>query len=59
LKEVKEMKETLIALVILAYVVPFAYMFIADFVDVFKRMVEIFSVRVKPAVILITKSIID
>jgi hypothetical protein len=53
------MKEMLIALVILAYVVPFAYMFIADVFDVFKRLGEVFSVRVKPALIVITRSIID
>ncbi len=53
------MKEMLIGLVILAYVVPFAYIFIADMVDVLKRLGEVFSVRVKPALIVITKSIID
>jgi len=53
------MKEALMGLIILAYVVPFAYIFIADFADVFKRLAEIFSVRVKPAVVLIVRSFID
>ena len=53
------MKEAIIGLVILAYVIPFAYMFIADFFDVSKRVVKIVNTRVKPAVILMAKSFID
>ena len=52
-------KEVLIGVVILAYVVPFAYMFIADIFDVFKRLAGSYSTHVKPALIMITKSIID
>ena len=53
------MKEAIIALVILAYVIPFAYIFIADVLDVVKRMFEVFNVRVKPALIVITRSFMD
>jgi len=53
------MKEVLIGLVILAYVVPFAYMFVAVFFDVSKRLAEAFSVNVKPVLVIITKSLID
>ncbi len=53
------MKEVLIGIVILAYVVPFAYIFVADIIDVSKRLGEIFSVRVKPALIVLAKSMID
>ena len=53
------MKEVLIGILILAYVVPFAYIFVADIFDVFKRLTEIFSVRVKPALIVLAKTIID
>ena len=53
------MKEAIIGLVILAYVIPFAYIFIADFADVLKRLFEVFNVRVKPALIVITRSFLD
>lgn len=53
------MKEAIIGLVILAYVIPFAYMFIADFFDVTKRLVRIVDTRVKPMVVLMIKSFID
>jgi hypothetical protein len=53
------MKEAIIGVVILAYVIPFAYMFIADFFDVSKRLVKVVNTRVKPAVIVMAKSIID
>lgn len=53
------MKEAIIGLVILAYVIPFAYIFIADFFDVSKRLVKVVNTRVKPAVMLMMKSIID
>ena len=53
------MKEVLIGIVILAYVIPFAYMFVADIFDVFKRLAGGYSTHLKPALIMITKSIID
>lgn len=53
------MKEVLIGLVILAYVVPFAYMFVAVFFDVSKRLAETLSVRVKPVLVLIARTFID
>ena len=52
-------KEIIIGLVILAYVIPFLYIFIADIADVVKRMVNVFSHRVKPALIVISKTFID
>jgi len=52
-------KEIIIGLVILAYVIPFVYIFVADIADVFKRLANVFSLRVKPALVLISKSIID
>lgn len=50
------MKEFIIALVVLAYVIPFVYMIVADIADVYKRLSEVFSRKLKPAVIMITKS---
>ena len=58
-KEIVMIKEIIIGVVILAYVVPFAYIFIADIADVFKRVANVFSIKVKPALILISKSFID
>jgi hypothetical protein len=55
----RKMKEAIIGLVILAYIIPFAYMFIANIADVSKRLFEVVNTRVKPAVVLITKSMID
>ncbi len=53
------MKEAIIGIVILAYIIPFAYMFIADIADVSKRVVKVVNTRVKPAVVLMARSIID
>jgi hypothetical protein len=53
------MKDFIIGLVILAYVIPFAYIFIADIADVIKRMVNVFSRKLKPALIVISKTFID
>jgi hypothetical protein len=52
-------KEFIIGLVILAYVIPFLYIFIADIADVVKRITNAFSVKLKPALIVISKSFID
>ena len=52
-------KEVIIGLVILAYVIPFAYILIADLVDVTKRLTHAFSHKVKPALIVLTKTILD
>jgi hypothetical protein len=52
-------KEFIIGLIILAYVVPFLYIFIADIADVIKRFANVFSRKVKPALIVISKSFID
>jgi len=52
-------KEVIIGLVVLAYVIPFAYIIIADLADVFKRLANGFSVKLKPALIVLTKAILD
>jgi hypothetical protein len=52
-------KEIILGLIILAYVIPFVYIFVAVIGDVVKRMTNVFSLRVKPALVLISKSIID
>ena len=52
-------KEFIIGLVILAYVIPFLYIFIADIADVVKRAANLFSLKLKPALIVISKTFID
>jgi len=52
-------KDVIIGLVVLAYVVPFAYIIVADLADVYKRLANSFSLKLKPALIVLTKSIID
>jgi hypothetical protein len=52
-------KEIIIGLVILAYVIPFAYIFIADIADVTKRFTNLFSLKLKPALIVLAKTILD
>ena len=49
-------KEVIIGLVVLAYVIPFAYIIIADIADVFKRLSTVLSKRLKPALVLVTRS---
>lgn len=53
------MKEVIIGFVVLAFVIPFLYILVADIVDVYRRLANLFSVKVKPALIVITKSFID
>jgi hypothetical protein len=57
-KEKKMIKEIIIGLVVLAYVIPFAYIIIADIADVFKRISDGFSNRLKPILIVVTRSFI-
>lgn len=52
-------KEFIVGLVILAFVIPFAYILIADIADVVKRLAAGFNHRVKPALIVITKTLLD
>jgi hypothetical protein len=52
-------KEVIVGLVVLAYVIPFAYILIADIADVSKRLANVFSFKVKPALIVLSKTIID
>ena len=58
-KENRMIKEFIIGLVILAYVIPFLYIFIADIADVVKRAANLFSLKLKPALIVISKTFID
>jgi len=51
------MKEVIIALVVLAYVIPFAFMFGAVAVDVTKRMIEFLTMKLKPSTIQIKNKI--
>ena len=53
------MKEFIIGFVVLAFAIPFLYIFVADIIDVYKRLASVFSRKVKPALIVITKSFID
>jgi len=53
------MKDFLLALIVLAYVVPFAYMLISDIVDVYRRFAEVFSSKLKPALVLVMRSFIN
>ncbi len=52
-------KEVIIGFVILVFVIPFAYIIIADLADVYKRLANVFSVKLKPALIVLTKTILD
>ena len=56
IQETEMIKEVIIALVVLAYVFPFAYIIIADIADVFKRLSGAFSKRLKPALVLVTRT---
>ena len=49
-------KEIIIGLVILAYVIPFVYIFVADIADVFKRLSNVSLRKLIPVVIPISKS---
>jgi hypothetical protein len=52
-------KEVIIGLVVMAFVIPFTYIIIADIVDVYKRIANVFTVKLKPALIVLTKTILD
>jgi len=52
-------KEIVLGFIILSIVVPFLYIFLSVIGDVAKRVTHGFSQKVKPALVLITKSIID
>jgi len=52
-------KEILIGLIMLAFAIPFVYIIVADIADVIKRIANVFSLKVKPALVLISKSFID
>jgi hypothetical protein len=52
-------KDIIIGLVVLAFAVPFAYIIIADLADVYKRIANVYSAKLKPALIVVTKSFLD
>lgn len=53
------MKDVLLALIVLAYVVPFAYMLISDIVDVYRRFSDVLSNKLKPAMVVLVRSLIN
>lgn len=53
------LKEFVVGLVVLAFVIPFSYIIIADIADVAKRLHNAFSHKVKPALIVLTRTLID
>jgi hypothetical protein len=53
------MKTLIIALLIALYVIPFIYMFVADLADIYKRVVEVFSLKLKPAMLVLVRSFIE
>jgi hypothetical protein len=52
-------KEIIIGLVVMAFVIPFVYIILADIADVAKRMANVFSLKVKPALIVLSKTLMD
>ena len=53
------MKEALIFLVIMMFAIPFGFMVISDIIDIANRMASYFRQTLKPAAIVIVKSLID
>jgi hypothetical protein len=53
------MKEFIVGLVVLTFTIPFLYIFVADIIDVSKRLSNLFSLKVKPALIVISKTFMD
>jgi len=53
------MKTLIIGLLIAVYVIPFVYMFVADLADIYKRLAEVFSLKLKPAMAVLVRSFID
>lgn len=53
------MKEALIFLIIMLFAIPFGYMIVVDILDIANRIAIYFRRTVKPAAILIVKSLID
>jgi hypothetical protein len=58
-KEKQKMKEALIFLVIMMFAIPFGFMIVADIIDVANRIASYFRQTLKPAAIIIMKSLID
>jgi len=52
-------KNILILFIILLFTVPFTYILIMDIIDITNRFLEIFNKKIKPAVVLVTKSFIN
>ncbi len=53
------MKTLIIGLLIAVYVIPFIYMLLADVADIYKRLVEVFSLKLKRAMVVLIRSYID
>jgi hypothetical protein len=58
-KKEYRMKALIIGLVVSAYVIPFAYMLIADLADIYKRITEVFALKLKPALVVLVRSMIE
>ena len=52
-------KNTLIFIIVLLFAIPFTYIIIMDVIDITKRLFEIFTTKVKPAAVLVIKSVMD
>ena len=52
-------KDILLAVIVLAYVIPFAYMLISDIIDVYRRLSEVFANKLKPAMVVVVRSFIN
>jgi len=53
------MKEVLIFLVIMMFAIPFGFMIVSDIVDIANRVASYLRLTLKPAAIVIMKSLID
>ena len=43
----------------LVFIIPFTYIIIMDIIDITRRFLHLFNTKIKPAVILVTKSFIN
>ena len=52
-------KNILILFIILLFTVPFTYIIVMDIIDISNRSLDIYKTKIKPAVILVTKSFLN
>jgi hypothetical protein len=53
------MKEVLVFLVIMMFAIPFGIMIVVDFIDIVQRISAYFRQTLKPAAVILVKSLID